>query len=126
MNEEPLNVYTYYDNYKPSMTDEDLLLLHKAAEKAYDAMDACNLSGVCHDFSKILSDVLWPLSNKVGGGTDWVNQHPISVMLTSKLYELARTETTVQDDKLWAAFKWRMWLKDEAYTRYVNSGVSHE
>ena len=61
-----------------------------AAETAVLCQDACNLLGVVHDFSRILSDVLWPMAREQEKGTDWVNQHPISKLFADKLADLAR------------------------------------
>ncbi len=61
-----------------------------AAETAVLCQDACNLSGVVHDFSRILSDVLWPMAREQEKGTDWVNQHPISKLFADKIVDLAR------------------------------------
>lgn len=61
----------------------------KAAQDAILVQDACNLSGVVHDFSRILAEVLWPMAREQGQGTDWVNTHPISKLFADKIVDLA-------------------------------------
>lgn len=68
------------------------MTLNEAAKEAITVQDACNLSGVVHAFSRIMSEVLWPEAHQLGKGTDWVNQHPISVMFSSKIASLTGSE----------------------------------
>lgn len=49
--------------------------------------DACNLSGVVHSFSRIMTRV-WIEARKRGKGTDWVNEHPICVLFANKIANL--------------------------------------
>ena len=56
-------------------------------QKAINVQDACNLSGVVHSWSQILSK-LWEEARRLGHGTDWVNQHPINVLFASKVSSL--------------------------------------
>jgi hypothetical protein len=63
-----------------------------AAKTALDVQDACNLSGVVSTFQRILTEVLWPEARANGHGTDWVNQHPISVLFADKIMSLSRHE----------------------------------
>jgi hypothetical protein len=64
--------------------------LQQAAQDAIEVQNACNLSGVVHSFSHILTDVLWPAAREGNHGTDWVNQHPISKLFASKIEDLSR------------------------------------
>lgn len=66
--------------------------MQTAAQAALDVQNAVNLSGVVHTFSKILSEVLWPVSSKMGAGTYWVNQHPITQLFVAKLADLSTLE----------------------------------
>jgi len=54
--------------------------------------DAVNLSGVVHSFSAILTK-LWGQARKEGKGTQWVNDHPISIMFSSKIASLTGCDT---------------------------------
>lgn len=63
--------------------------IQQAAQAALDAQSACNLSGIVHSFSKIATDVLWPIARAEGKGTDFVNGHPISVLFADKIAALA-------------------------------------
>lgn len=69
------------------------MTLQEAAQEAIVVQDACNLSGVVHSFSRILTEVLWPEARKQEKGTDWVNRHPISIMFSSKIASLTHSET---------------------------------
>ena len=52
------------------------------------ALDACNLSGIIHDWSTIMVDI-WEEALSKGEGTDYVNRHPICILLSEKVRELA-------------------------------------
>ena len=49
---------------------------------------ACNLSGVVHSFSEILSRLVKE-AQELGKGTDWVNQHPICVLFAEQIKHLS-------------------------------------
>ncbi len=51
------------------------------------AMDACNLSGVVHSWSEWVTE-LWNEAHRLGHGTDWVNRHPVNVIVADKLRQL--------------------------------------
>lgn len=74
------------------MTEELAAKLAQAAHDADRVQDACNLSGVSRAFTDILNDVLWPAARELNKGTDWVNQHPVSVLFIDKMSSLARTQ----------------------------------
>ena len=66
------------------------MTIREAAELALVVQDACNLSGVAHGFSRVLTEALWPEANRLGLGTEYVNQHPVSQLFADKLADLAR------------------------------------
>lgn len=55
------------------------------AKESIDVQNACNLSGVVHSFSRVMTDLrtLFPNCN-----TDWYNTHPIAVLFTCKIMQL--------------------------------------
>lgn len=55
---------------------------------AVQCQDACNLSGVLHDFDRIVQTEIWAEARRVGGGTQFVNTHPITVLFVYKLATL--------------------------------------
>jgi hypothetical protein len=55
-------------------------------------LDACNLSGLGHSFSKEVLPAIWEEVRARGGGTDQVNRHPLSVLWTMKMASLAYPE----------------------------------
>ena len=61
-------------------------------QNAIDVQDACNLSGVVHTFSDVISRIWWE-ANKRGEGTNWVNTHPIVVLYVSKLATLSDSDS---------------------------------
>ncbi len=57
-------------------------------KRAIDAQDACNLSGIVHSFSDVINKI-WATARALECGTDWVNQHPISVLYSDKIASLS-------------------------------------
>jgi len=57
-------------------------------QRALDAQNGCNLSGIVHDFSRVVTRI-WNESNKYGKGTEFVNRHPISLLYADKVANLA-------------------------------------
>ncbi len=72
-------------------------------QQVWFAMDACNLSGVVHSWAAWVS-LLWQEAQRLGRGTDWVNQHPVNVILADKLRQLARSSAGT-DRETWA-YEW--------------------
>ena len=60
-------------------------------EKTLLMLDACNLSGLAHSFSKEILPVIWEEVRALGG-TEQVNKHPLSVLWTMKMASLAARE----------------------------------
>ncbi len=54
-------------------------------------LDACNLSGLAHSFSKEILPVIWE-EVRAAGGTEQVNTHPLSILWTMKMVDLAAGE----------------------------------
>lgn len=81
------------------------MTLQEAAKEAIVVQDACNLSGVVHKFSQILTEVLWPEARKQEKGTDWVNRHPISIMFTDKIASLSCRGSLVDFSKAYDEVK---------------------
>ena len=65
------------------------MLSKKDYQDALFVLDACNLSGVVHSFSRVISKV-WEEALELGKGTDYVNTHPLCVLYAEKIYELTR------------------------------------
>jgi len=61
-------------------------------KQVWFAMDACNSSGVIHSLDRWLVEI-WTEANELGKGTDYVNSHPIVIMVADKLLQLARIGT---------------------------------
>ncbi len=55
---------------------------------ALNIQDACNLSGVVHEFSRVL-ETLWTEAREQKRGTDYVNTHILSKLYAAKIAELA-------------------------------------
>ena len=74
------------------MTDEQCAnLLRELADEVLGALNACNLSGVVHSFSKACTS-LWNIAHHEDHGTDWVNTHPICILYSSKVAGLTGRE----------------------------------
>jgi hypothetical protein len=67
--------------------------LQELAQEALSVQDACNLSGVVHAMSRVMSD-LWDHARQAGQGTDWVNRHPITQVFIDKLVQLSQYQDT--------------------------------
>ena len=61
----------------------------KMYSDALAVQSAVNLSGVVHAFSEAM-DELWAEADYMGEGTDYVNQHPVSVLFAGAIYRLTR------------------------------------
>ncbi len=74
----------------------------KLAREAYGLQDACNLSGVVHAFSEILTE-LQRIAYERNEGTDWVNRHFISTVIADKIAQLTGTQSVSNNavDKAW-------------------------
>jgi hypothetical protein len=57
------------------------------AQDSLFAMDACNLSGIVHSFSRFMTDIR---SLEPERGTEYYNTHPIAQMFATKIIELTR------------------------------------
>lgn len=68
------------------------MTIQEAAQQALDVQDACNLSGIVFSFAKIMQ-VICDEATRRGEGTDWKNQHPITVLFVDKLAQLAGVGT---------------------------------
>lgn len=82
------------------------LTLGEAAHVTNLAMDACNLSGLAHDFPDIM-EAVWDDVRAHGGGTDQANTHPLSVLWVQKMADLAGLTVDALDPAtLERAFAW--------------------
>jgi len=74
--------------------------MKELARQALDCQDACNLSGVAHTFSQVISELRFLLQAQAKEGiierfsTDILNQHPICVLFASKIVSLTSYEET--------------------------------
>lgn len=62
--------------------------IQELAQEALDVQNACNLSGVIHRWSDVISD-LWSIAQESSRGTEWVNRHPINKAFASKVGDLS-------------------------------------
>lgn len=56
-------------------------------KKAIFVQSACNLSGLVHSFSKVMSSINAEARDK-GHGTEWVNTHPICRLYAEQISHL--------------------------------------
>jgi len=61
-------------------------------QKTLLMLDACNLSGLGHSFSKEIIPAIWDEVRKADGGTKQFNEHPLAVLWTMKMMSLAAGE----------------------------------
>lgn len=65
--------------------------LAQLAQDALDVQCACNLSGVVHGFSRAITELRELLPK---AGTDEINQHPISILWSSKIASLTGSDNS--------------------------------
>lgn len=75
------------------------------AQDSLDVQNACNLSGVVHSFSNIITEVRTRLEAEGKGGTDAVNTHPVCILYADKVAHLTGTQH-FGDDKVARAYNW--------------------
>ena len=69
------------------MSDQQEGLSPRDYQLAMDVQDACNLSGVVHTFSRVMTKI-GVEADGLGEGTEWKNSHPIAVLYASKILSL--------------------------------------
>jgi hypothetical protein len=74
--------------------------IRNMATQALAVQNACNLSGVVHSFSAILT-ALWEHAREQGKGTDWVNQHPVCILFAAQVSHL--TSGTITGSEVYSA-----------------------
>ncbi len=74
--------------------------LKDLAKSALNVQGACNLTGVVHSFSKILTELRALEPDK---GTDYFNRHPISVLFSSKIASLTYSDSGAEFSKAYNA-----------------------
>ena len=65
--------------------------IKELCQEAVAVQDACNLSGVVHSFSRVMTDLRAALPS---AGTADINRHPVSVMFASKIASLTYCESS--------------------------------
>jgi hypothetical protein len=71
------------------------------AQLALDVQDACNLSGVVHSFSQVMTDLREIARAEGWEGTDALNRHPIALLFSSKIASLTYSESTTEFSRAW-------------------------
>jgi len=71
----------------------------KLYQKWWNAMDACNSSGLIKDFAVDI-DEIWKEAWELGKGTDYVNSHPLIIIFADKLLQLAGVPTYLDEVQL--------------------------
>jgi hypothetical protein len=69
--------------------ESDKLLSPHDHECALWSQSACNLSGIMHEFDRIIRKIFYE-ANLFGHGTEWVNQHPICRLYAEQITHLTR------------------------------------
>ncbi len=62
--------------------------LGQLAQEVLQAQDACNLSGLIHDWSRSMTELREVLKDDPNFGTDMINFHPISILWATKVADL--------------------------------------
>lgn len=69
--------------------------IKQLAQDAIDVQSACNLSGVVHAFSRLITELRGLLEKDPGFSTESLNQHPIVQAYADKLASLARIQNDI-------------------------------
>lgn len=90
-----------------SSTDEkkEPRIWKSMAQEALDVQDACNLSGVVHSFSRIITEVRNRLELDGTIGTEAVNRHPVCILFSDKIAHLTGTQM-LGNDAVANAYRW--------------------
>lgn len=65
------------------------------AKEALDVQDACNLSGVVHSFSRVMTELREVMrSEGYAISTDAINRHYVAVLFSNKIASLTGSEMT--------------------------------
>ena len=75
------------------------------AQVGLDVQNACNLSGVVHTFSEVVSEVRSRMEGEGKAGTDAVNKHPVCLLFSDKIASLTGTQT-VGHNLTTKAYEW--------------------
>jgi hypothetical protein len=78
------------------MSDDARLTPHDY-QSALDAQMACNLSGIVHSFSSVMTRI-WAEARALGKGTGWVNAHPIARLYAEQIAHLSGAGITSHSD----------------------------
>lgn len=82
--------------------------MQQIADEALAVQSACNLSGVVHAFSRMISDVRTHLESQNKSSTDNVNKHPACILFATQIAFLTGiSKSGCEDANLYArAYKW--------------------
>jgi hypothetical protein len=99
------------ENALKAQRNADNKRLAEMAKEAILVQDACNLSGVIHSFSRVLTELREILVRLDPDkfSTEVLNRHPISVMYSSKIASLTGSENGLAFSH---AYGWCKDLKD--------------
>jgi hypothetical protein len=92
--------------------------LQELAKEALDVQDTCNLSGVVHSFSRVMTELRPHCS-----GTGQLNTHPICVLFADKIRDLTHHGEVGVDwmDTVGNSYNW---CRDQLVAR-IGDGVKH-
>jgi hypothetical protein len=68
--------------------------LEQLAEEAMAVQNACNLSGVVHSFSRVMTELREILRSHGKESTDYLNRHPIAVLYSNKIGSMTGSDQT--------------------------------
>ena len=66
--------------------------IRQLAQESLDVQNACNLSGVVHSFSRVMSDLCTLVPDTTNR-----NNHPIAILWSDKIASLTGTQTLGND-----------------------------
>lgn len=97
--------------------------MKELAQEALDVQDACNLSGVIHSWSEVITQLRKILPN---GGTQVLSLHPINKLFAAKVIELTCMGFAKQEKYEEAFRECERMVKEEIVEKKVSYGASSD
>jgi hypothetical protein len=76
------------------------------AKDAIAVQDACNLSGVVHSFSKIMTELRVLAQEQGWSCTDKINRHPVCILFADKIASLTSPGSSINPSEFTQAYNW--------------------
>jgi len=76
------------------------------AKEAINVQDACNLSGVVHSFSRIITELREIARVEGWESTKMINNHPVCILFADKIASLTCPGSSINGSEFTRAYNW--------------------